>query len=175
MQNGNLVQYRVFERRPIKLLVEQDRTGGNGDELPLTTFRRDGDFTFKNVSLLALSACQTAVSTEANAGSEFDSMGQVAQKAGAKSVLASLWSVNDGSTARLMHAFYENKIAKGLSKIEALRQAQLAFLDGQIERDPAAEGDRAPTAEREGGPAAAATDWDHPYYWAAFLLMGNVS
>ena len=148
---------------------------GNGDELPLTTFRRDGDFTFKNVSLLALSACQTAVSTEANAGSEFDSMGQVAQKAGAKSVLASLWSVNDGSTARLMHAFYENKIAKGLSKIEALRQAQLAFLDGQIERDPAAEGDRAPTAEREGGPAAAATDWDHPYYWAAFLLMGNVS
>ena len=148
---------------------------GNGDELPLTTFQRDGTFSFTGVNLLALSACQTGVSSAPNSGSEVDSMGEVAQKAGAASVLASLWPVNDGSTARLMHAFYENKIAKGLSKIEALRQAQLAFLDGQIERDPAAEGDRAPTAEREGGPAAAATDWDHPYYWAAFLLMGNVS
>jgi len=148
---------------------------GNGEELPLNSFELDGEFSFENVDLLALSACQTGVSTAPNSGSEVESMGGIAQNAGASSVLASLWPVNDGSTARLMHAFYQNKINGGLSKIEALRQAQLAFLDGQIERDPAAAGDRAPTAEREGGPAAVATDWDHPYYWAAFLLMGNVS
>lgn len=148
--------------------------GGN-QELKLETLKTDGRFSFLDVDLLVLSACQTAVSSGANAGSELDSMGQVAQDRGAASVLASLWKVDDGSTASLMHEFYANKIGKGLSKSEALRQVQLAFLDRKITRTSPAGGDRAPTAEREGGPTAAASDWDHPYYWAAFLLMGNVS
>lgn len=148
---------------------------GNNDELALSNFRRDGVFTFKDVSLLALSACQTAVSTEANSGSEFDSMGEVAQKAGAASVLASLWSVNDGSTASLMRAFYTNMIEGKMGKADALRHVQLAFLDRKIARTTSSAGLRATSLGRDGGLAEAATEWDHPFYWAPFVLMGNIN
>jgi hypothetical protein len=67
--------------------------------------------------------------------------------AGAELVVASLWSVNDRSTADLMTAFYEG-LGRGESAGAALRQAKLAFLQGpQKMRDP--------------------------FYWAAFVAMGN--
>jgi CHAT domain-containing protein len=75
--------------------------------------------------------------------------------AGAASVLLSLWTVEDRSTAQLMETFY-GKLADGCTKGAALRQAQLQFI--------AAEGD-------EGG--AMADRYAHPYFWAPFSLVGH--
>ena len=68
--------------------------------------------------------------------------------AGAESVVVSLWNVNDIATATLMKAFYKN-LKQGLSKDEALRQAKLTLIRGQQQA------------------------WQHPYYWAAFVLVGD--
>ena len=76
------------------------------------------------IELLVLSACQTA------AGDNRAALGLagVAVRAGARSTLASLWNVNDESTAVLMSQFYQELAKNQLTKAEALRQAQIALL-----------------------------------------------
>ena len=80
-------------------------------------------------------------------------------KSGAKSVLASLWSVNDESSELLMRRFYENWIGSAqdavprMDKADALREAQLWLRDY---RD-----------------AAGGQPYRHPYYWSAFILIGD--
>jgi CHAT domain-containing protein/uncharacterized protein HemY len=69
----------------------------------------------------------------------------VAVRAGARSTLASLWLVGDESTAALMSHFYQ-ELKTGVSKAEALRRAQKLLLQGKFK---------------------------HPYFWAAFVLLGN--
>jgi CHAT domain-containing protein len=121
-------------------------TGNNG-KLTITDLDgiirrvRRGD---RLVELLALTACQTAV------GDERASLGLagVAVQAGVKSALASLWSIDDASTAMFVNQFYANLRDPSISKAEALRTAQ----QGLIEK---------------GGQYA------HPFYWAAFILIGN--
>ncbi len=95
------------------------------------------------IELLILSACQTA------AGDKRAVLGLagVAVRSGARSTLATLWAVQDRSTADLMVRFYETLNQPGLSKAEALRQAQLSLL-----RSP---------------------QYQHPFYWAPFVLVGN--
>jgi CHAT domain-containing protein len=95
------------------------------------------------VELLTLSACQTAV------GDERASLGLagVALKAGARSALASLWFVNDESTSALISKFYQELTKPGVSKAQALQQAQKQLM----------------TINR----------FNHPAYWAPFLLIGN--
>ncbi len=99
---------------------------------------------FSGVQLLTLSACNTALGD----GSEVEGFGTLAQRQGAKAVIASLWPVADASTSQLMQDFYRiRESSPGITKVEALREAQLELLR------------RAPYA--------------HPYYWAPFFLMGN--
>ncbi len=85
---------------------------------------------FKGVELITLSACQTAVSTESK-GEGITSLAYLFERAGARSVIASLWAVEDNATKELMVSFYENLNQK-MSKTEALRQAKLQ----QIDRHP---------------------------------------
>lgn len=144
---------------------------GTGHELPLTEFIRDGSFTAIDVDLLALSACQTGVPGGNQNGSEVDaSLAELAQKAGASAVLASLWSVADESTAVLMQRFYAIHAKGGTSKAEALRQAQIALMSMQggtgIDR-----GKLKPQPGKPKGPAV--TGYAHPFYWAPFTLLGN--
>lgn len=97
------------------------------------------------IDLLVLSACQTASGdSRATLG-----LAGLSLSSGAKSTLASLWSVNDQSTADLMSEFYHqlSSTEPSLTKAEALRQAQLSLL-----RNPL---------------------YNHPYYWASFVLIGN--
>ncbi|MCU0533290.1 MAG: CHAT domain-containing protein [Hydrococcus sp. Prado102] len=84
---------------------------------------------------------------ETAAGDERAALGLagVAVRAGARSTLASLWLVSDESTALLMSNFYQ-ELNTGVSKAEALRRAQQALLQGK---------------------------YKHPYFWAAFVLLGN--
>jgi len=101
------------------------------------------------IELLVLSACQTAK------GDKRSGLGiaGVAVQAGARSTLASLWVVSDRSTALFMKEFYQN-LKAGATKAEALRKAQLAFLKNP-KNNPQYKG------------------YEHPYYWAAFILAGN--
>jgi CHAT domain-containing protein len=95
------------------------------------------------LDLLVLSACSTA------AGDDRAALGLagVAVQAGAKSALASLWSISDEATASLMGSFYKSRRTGGETKAQSLRDAQLALL-----RSP---------------------DYQHPSYWAPYLLIGN--
>ncbi|MDJ0508183.1 MAG: CHAT domain-containing protein [Crocosphaera sp.] len=95
------------------------------------------------IELLILSACQTATGDKrAVLG-----LAGVAVRSGARSTLATLWSVQDDSTADLIAQFYKILSQSGISKAEALRQAQLSLL-----RSP---------------------QYQHPFYWAPFVLVGN--
>jgi CHAT domain-containing protein/uncharacterized protein HemY len=95
------------------------------------------------VELLTLSACETA------AGDDRAALGLagVAIKAGARSALASLWTVNDPASAELVSGFYRGLQDPAISKAKALQQAQLQLLKDARYR--------------------------HPNYWSAFLLIGN--
>jgi CHAT domain-containing protein/tetratricopeptide (TPR) repeat protein len=101
-----------------------------------------------NAELVALSACQTGRSV-VGGGDELFGLMRAFLAAGAASLVATFWTVEDRSTARLMQRFYE-RLVQGESRGAALRQAQLQFL-----RDDQNEG------------------YSHPYFWAPFFLVGN--
>ncbi len=101
------------------------------------------EFRESTVELLTLSACQTAVGDERAALG----LAGVAIKAGARSALASLWFVNDVATANLITDFYKYMQDDDITKAEALRRAQISL-----------------TQQR---------DFQHPVFWAPFLLIGN--
>jgi CHAT domain-containing protein len=115
---------------------------------------RDIDKLFRTINLnrtntlelLVLSACQTA------RGDEQASLGiaGVVVRSGTSSVIASLWSIDDESTQKLMAVFYNKIVQPGVSRAEALRQAQLALIQAKNDNT-----------------------YIHPYYWGAFLLLGN--
>jgi CHAT domain-containing protein len=92
------------------------------------------------IELLVLSACKTAVGDKRAALG----LSGVAVQAGARSTLATLWSVDDESTANLMSQFYQ-ELKAGVNKAEALRRAQLAVFNQE----------------------------KSPYFWAPFVLVGN--
>jgi CHAT domain-containing protein len=100
-----------------------------------------------NADLVTLSACRTGLGKLVS-GEGVLGLTRAFLYAGTRSVLASLWNVNDTATAELMTAFYRN-LKRDLSKDEALRQAKLELLHG---KQPA---------------------WRHPYFWASFVLIGE--
>jgi CHAT domain-containing protein/Tfp pilus assembly protein PilF len=94
------------------------------------------------IDLLVLSACETA------AGDKYAALGLagLAVRSGARSTAATLWSVQDDSTARLMNKFYQELSQNQITKAEALRRAQLFLMKQEN---------------------------SHPFYWAPFVLVGN--
>ena len=97
------------------------------------------------IELLVLSACETA------AGDNRAALGLagIAVRAGARSTLATLWSVDDRSAAILMNEFYKQLADRNLTKAEALQRAQLSLWSNPSQ------------------------DWKRPYFWAAYTLVGN--
>ncbi len=129
---------------------------------------------FRGVDLLTLSACNTGVGETSGDGREVESFGVLAQRNGAKAVIATLWSVADDSTSQLMHEFYRlRQQSPGLLKSEALRQAQLALLHRAIRPAGHAAAGRGVKVRSDGAAAAPADDYTNPYYWAPFFLIGN--
>lgn len=100
-----------------------------------------------NAELVTLSACRTGLGQLLN-GEGMIGLTRAFLYAGSESVVVSLWNVNDIATASLMKAFYKN-LKQGLAKDEALRQAKLELIRGRQQA------------------------WRHPYYWAAFVLVGD--
>jgi CHAT domain-containing protein len=150
---------------------------GNGDHLSLAELRTSANL-FGGVQLLTLSACNTGMGD----GTEVEGFGTLAQRQGAKAVVATLWPVADRSTSLLMQSFYQNwQSEPGITKLEALRQAQLEILHGSG-KPGAAPINRGFGLEdnKDGGLPGAHpfvadpdTPYAHPYYWAPFFLMGN--
>lgn len=95
------------------------------------------------VELLTLSACQTA---EGDDRSPLGLSG-VALKSGARSVLGSLWPVSDTATQLLLSSFYKHLDNENISKAKALQKAQLELINTK--------------------------EFNHPFYWSAFILVGN--
>ena len=133
--------------------------------------------------MLTLSACNTGVDDVPGEGKEVEAFGVVAQRKGAKSVIASLWPVADASTSLLMREMYRiRESSQGVTKVEALRQAQLELLRGTANPLPGSSAQRAlihdeePVARKVTAPpflTSKDAPYSHPYYWAPFFLMGN--
>jgi filamentous hemagglutinin family protein len=121
------------------------------------------------VDLLVLSACQTALGDrEAELG-----FAGLAVQAGVKSALASLWLVSDEGTLGLMTEFYK-QLQETTTKSEALRQAQLAMLRGEVRL----EGGNLVTPQgmfplNEELKRLGDRSLRHPYFWSAFTMIGN--
>ncbi|MCC0178757.1 CHAT domain-containing protein [Waterburya agarophytonicola K14] len=77
----------------------------------------------KNVELITLSACQTALKADSD-GREIAGLAYLFERAGAKAVMASLWGADDETTKEIMVQFYQN-LDQGMSKVDALREAKL--------------------------------------------------
>jgi CHAT domain-containing protein/Tfp pilus assembly protein PilF len=142
---------------------------GDGARLSLAELKT-GDFPFTGVELLALSACETGLGGSRGDGREIEGFGALAQNQGARAVLATLWEVADRSTALFMEQFYRRRHA-GLTKAEALRETQRAFLRQEV--TPATDASRGVVLAPQGRCAGAAPGYAHPFYWAPFVLMGN--
>lgn len=135
---------------------------GDGDLLSLRQLRSDATLAFGTYDLVTLSACNTTMgggpggAAPERAGAEFEGLATTLMRKGARAVMATLWEVQDEGTARLMQAFYAARgEQRQRTKAQALRAAQLAMIRGEL---------------RDG---AGRLDFRHPYYWAAFVLMGN--
>ena len=96
------------------------------------------------ISLLVLSACETAVGDKRAALG----LAGVAIRAGARSTLASLWQIDDEATALFIGEFYRELTTDKITKAEALRRAQVSFL----KKYP---------------------NYHRPSYWGAYVLIGN--
>lgn len=161
------------------LLLAGKDFGGGGYHLTLKELRTDPDLQFNGVQLLTFSACKTAVSNATRDGLEIDAVGTVARQRGADAVLASLWNVNDASTAKLMIDFYRAwTTSPRIGKAEALRLAQVSLLRGGITRCQTTLGNGTrvigcpePVAHTLGTDSS--TERSHPYYWAPFILIGD--
>jgi CHAT domain-containing protein len=135
---------------------------------------------FNSVELLTLSACETALGDDsvAHHGVEVEGLGAIAQQAGAKAVLATLWPVADSSTALLMRVLYQAHKNDHVDKADALKEAQLALLRGTAHSDSTGKAERG-LARVDGAAVAASFTADprapfaHPFFWAPFILMGN--
>jgi CHAT domain-containing protein/Flp pilus assembly protein TadD len=131
-----------------------------------------------DVDLIVLSACNTATPGGARSnGVEIEGFGSIAHEAGAKSVIATLWSVFDSSTKDTMVEFYRGFQGGKISKAEALRRAQLSVMNGQYKPSEGAAKRGAKLFDGGGEKIPFEIDpkapFAHPYYWSPFILMGN--
>lgn len=99
-----------------------------------------------SAELTVLSACQTALGKDIR-GEGFMGLAHSFISAGSKSVVASLWKVDDRATATLMKNFYHSMLQEGMSPAAALRAAKLKVM-----------------ADKR---------WGAPYYWAGFVVQGE--
>ncbi|MGD1918698.1 MAG: CHAT domain-containing protein [Pleurocapsa sp.] len=109
----------------------------------LNSLLRGDSKQLRPIDLLVLSACETAT------GDRTATLGLagIAVRAGAKRTIDSLWPVSDLATVTLMTNFYQKLSQGNITKAEALRQAQISVLKQDI--------------------------FDHPFFWSAFILVGN--
>lgn len=135
------------------------------------------DITLDNVDLCVLSACETALGKPA-AGAGVIGLQRAFHIAGVRSVVASLWKVDDQATQELMKQFYNNLWVRKMSRIDALREAQLWLLRHPKElakagvKDPITRG-RPRKLNIQTPDVRTLSPTTDPFFWAAFQLSGD--
>ena len=99
-----------------------------------------------NSDVVALTACQTGLGKHVS-GEGTMGMGRAFQYAGARAVLMSLWSVSEEASVQLVEAFFKH-LKEGKSKLDAMKLAR-----EKVRKD----------------------GYDHPFFWAPFILVGEVN
>jgi CHAT domain-containing protein len=186
---------RSAYRTALLLAPDPDRTADP------SSFDTDGEVSAEQIArtweldadLVVLSACESGLGKQAG-GEGFLGFAQPLLAKGARSLVLSLWKVDDKATSLLMARFYQNLLGKrpGLSqpmaKAEALDEAKrwlrglsVDEVGGQLEAldrgplRPLATTDGAPREPSPRPPSSGARPFEHPYYWAAFVLIGDPS
>ncbi len=146
----HLATHGVFSSNAQKnFIITGDGKSINIDEL--STLLKGPE---RTLELLVLSACETATGDErAVLG-----LAGTAVRSGARSTLATLWSVGDTYTTELMGKFYQQLKKTGEKKLDALRVAQLSLIESLKNKPPFDDLKVLPP---------------HPYYWAPYILVGN--
>jgi CHAT domain-containing protein/tetratricopeptide (TPR) repeat protein len=121
-----------------RILLAPDQNGSSGLEV-----REIYDLNLSHTNLVVLSACETQLGAQSR-GDDIVGLNRAFLYAGASSIIASLWRVDDQATSLLMRSFYTH-LKQGMAKAEALRMAQ----------------------------AETRRKYPNPYYWAAFVLTGD--
>ncbi|MGD1804936.1 CHAT domain-containing protein [Dapis sp. BLCC M126] len=111
----------------------------------LASLREVEKWNLNGVELVVLSACETGKGKQLGDGSEILGFGYQMQAAGAAASLATLWRVDDQATSEFMNDFY-TALKGGINKVRAVQKAQIAMIN---------------------------SEYNHPYYWAPFILIGN--
>ncbi len=123
---------------------------GDGSRLMLDTL---STYDFTGLELVTLSACQTAMGgARTDDGREIEGLSAIVQQRGARQVVASLWRVEDSSTAQLMRSMYQELATRPTDVATALQHAQKSV------RSLVRNGQR---------------PYEHPYYWAGFVVSGT--
>ena len=126
-----------------------------------------------SINLVVLSACETGLGGISRDGKQILGLGYQFQSGGAKSVIASLWQVNDGTTQILMNDFYQ-QLAQGFTKREAIQKAQVAMINSDLTVSDALSRRPEVLDIATGESFVFSTGKiSHPYYWAPFILIGN--
>ena len=145
-------------RSGVRCVSRASRLAGANRRAQARADEDDGILTAEEVASLdlhgvewaVLSACDTGVG-EIKAGEGVFGLRRAFQVAGARTVVMSLWSVEDQSTRAWMRALYEGRFERHLSTADAVHQASLTVL-----RDRRAKGQST-----------------HPFFWAAFVAAGD--
>lgn len=136
-----ILDYNDFRNSYLVFAHSDSKDSAKDGRLTIREIKR---LLIKDCDLVTLSACETGVNKEISKGWYISPANSFLVK-GVRSVVASLWKVNDAATSVLMTEFYTNLQTMG--KAAALRKAQIT-----LTQDPA---------------------FQHPYYWAPFLLYGD--
>ena len=175
--NLGLGQWSIASRNPLLLSglvlsganldVRKDDLGIPIGQDGILTGEEIASLDLRNLDLVTLSACDTGLGDVA-AGEGVFGLQRAFHQAGARSVIASLWKVDDNATKVLMVEFYKNLWQKKMSKAEALRQAQISMIKNY---DPKSQklrglGDKSVKVDPKSKSLS-------PRFWAAFQLSGD--
>ena len=145
----HLATHGVFSSNPEQTFI----ITGDRNIMGINTLNSLLNSSSRRPELIVLSACDTAT------GDERAVLGLAGVTVrSASSTLATLWSIDDASTTRLVGRFYRELDNPGTKKVTALRRAQLSLIDSLRTNPPLAELKELPP---------------HPYYWSPYVLVGN--
>ena len=156
ISNSELANYRILHLATHGLFNTQDPSRSG---LLLSRYNQQGEpengqllledifnLNLSNSELVVLSACQTGIGQQIK-GEGIVGISRGFMYAGSPRVVVSLWNVDDLATSILMSKFYQGLLQQGLTAAQSLRNAQLEML-----KDP---------------------NYQAPYYWAPFILIGD--
>jgi len=155
------------------VLAGANREANPNEDDGILTAEEIATLALDNAELVVLSACDTGLGPVAG-GEGLLGVQRAFQVAGARTSVASLWSVDDRATRLLMETFYRNYWEEGMTKLDALRATQLAMLRHPEALQGHPEAIRGAVRLDSGEePEGDAHKRLSPRYWAAFILSGD--